>query len=348
MYTNVQKMEKQLPVYRLFIDLDSDEGGELIRNSVVSYPAHEKTMIAFNEAVKYDFNDEKQNIVGVAIVPDKLIYRSAFGDMPEHYVKFQREDIEKLVYKYGKQLKWNDLTSEHEETQNVEAIMYMSYIVDRSKGLNPPTAFEKEPDGTWILGYHIPNKEQYKYLKKNKTGFSVEGNFLMQLIKNQNSMKKEESKFSAFLKGIERLVKSQKFASAKLADGTEITYEGELAEGTIVMVVDAEGNEVKAPDGEHTLEDGRVIVVADGVVTSVVEASSEEASEELSEEVSEAFSKMLTLFEAQDKRIKDLESTVENLSKKPAEKQEKKKFTADVNDKLQAAIERTKAYNAKK
>ena len=48
-----------------------------------------------------------------------------------------------------------------------------------------------------------------------------------------------------------------KFAEATLEDGTtKIYWDGELAVGTRIFLLDAEGNQIPAPEGSHTLEDG--------------------------------------------------------------------------------------------
>jgi len=65
---------------------------------------------------------------------------------------------------------------------------------------------------------------------------------------------------------------TEDMADAELADGTKITNkeEGDFAEGQMLYVVDAEGNEVLAPEGEHTTKSGIVIVVdAEGKITGV-------------------------------------------------------------------------------
>jgi hypothetical protein len=67
-------------------------------------------------------------------------------------------------------------------------------------------------------------------------------------------------------------------AEAKLEDGTTVEYDGdELAIGTVVYVVPAEGEKTLAPEGEHVLENGNKIVVdANGVVTEIFEKEEEE------------------------------------------------------------------------
>lgn len=75
---------------------------------------------------------------------------------------------------------------------------------------------------------------------------------------------------------------TQEFKEAKLADGvTIVTWEGEL-EGAELMVVSEEGK-IPAPDGEHTLESGEVVTVAEGKVTSVTPAK--EVEDEVEVEV---------------------------------------------------------------
>ena len=58
-------------------------------------------------------------------------------------------------------------------------------------------------------------------------------------------------------------------------DGRVIYWEGELAEGTAIYVLDEEGNEVACPDGEVIIEDKK-IVVADGKVSTIETVAAEE------------------------------------------------------------------------
>ena len=58
-------------------------------------------------------------------------------------------------------------------------------------------------------------------------------------------------------------------------DGRVIYWEGELAEGVALYVLDEEGNEVACPDGEVIIEDKK-IVVADGQVSPIETVAVEE------------------------------------------------------------------------
>ena len=76
----------------------------------------------------------------------------------------------------------------------------------------------------------------------------------------------------------------QEFKEAKLADGvTIVTWDGELL-GADLMVVSEEGK-IPAPDGDHTLESGEIVTVADGKVINITPAKEEEEEEiELAED----------------------------------------------------------------
>jgi len=75
-----------------------------------------------------------------------------------------------------------------------------------------------------------------------------------------------------------------KMDEAKLSDGvTIVKWEGELAMGSPLYVISEEGV-TPAPDGTHELEDGRVIVSQDGLITEV-KTKEEEAEDEGETEV---------------------------------------------------------------
>lgn len=93
-----------------------------------------------------------------------------------------------------------------------------------------------------------------------------------------------------------------KFAEVKTDKGSLI-YDGELTLETPVQIEDAEGNIVAAPDGDYTLEDGRVVVVTEGKVAEIKEAPIEE------ETVEEVLEEEIPTDESADK-IADLEAII--------------------------------------
>lgn len=78
-----------------------------------------------------------------------------------------------------------------------------------------------------------------------------------------------------------------KMATVK-TDKAVLEYDGELAEGTAVYVIDAETEErVAAADGEYTTEDNKVITVESGKVVSIVEKEEEPVEEPTEEPIEE-------------------------------------------------------------
>ena len=107
--------------------------------------------------------------------------------------------------------------------------------------------------------------------------------------KKSKKMKKKNGLFA-------RLFPSkEKFETVTTVDSIEISWEGELAEGVEITVEDENGEQVLAPEGDHTFEnaDGTMTVVTvdgNGVVTSI-EVS--DAGEEMEEEIEEALKKII-------------------------------------------------------
>lgn len=78
--------------------------------------------------------------------------------------------------------------------------------------------------------------------------------------------------------------KEEKLAQAKLEDGTIVMSEGEEFEiGSELFVVSEDGSKELAPDGEHTLEDGSVVMVMEGKISEIIEKEEDKENGEESE-----------------------------------------------------------------
>jgi hypothetical protein len=121
------------------------------------------------------------------------------------------------------------------------------------------------------------------------------------------------------------------FAEITTIDGVVMQYDGDLAEGSAVFVLDAEGNQIPAPEGQYQVElEGIKIVNVDvnGVVTAIEDVAVEE--EPMAEEMmSKAeFSSMTEkIINDIDERFKALESKFNELAnvKESKFKDERKK-----------------------
>ena len=84
------------------------------------------------------------------------------------------------------------------------------------------------------------------------------------------------------------------FAEITTVDGVVMQYEGDLVEGSAVFVLDAEGNQIPAPEGQYQVElEGIKIVNVDvnGVVTAIEDVAVEEEPMSEEEPVNEMMSK---------------------------------------------------------
>lgn len=103
--------------------------------------------------------------------------------------------------------------------------------------------------------------------------------------------------------------KIEKFNSAKLADGTEVMWDGDLTEGAAIMVV-TDGNQMPAPDAVHELEDGTKITTVGGLVTAIDGKEKEEVEVEMADDT---MSKMEERMAACEEKMKSMETKMSEM-----------------------------------
>ena len=166
------EMFNEKPLLRLTIDGEED-GVNII--SLVEFPAVERNFIQLSKEVKLSLNEEKRELLGVALIPDFPIYRR--DEQGEYYITFNAESIRKIAIDFYKKLNVNMADVEH--THNLEngITYFQSLIIDKGQGICP-TAFKDLPDGTWIVGCKIDNDEVWNAVKSGEVkGFSIDGYF---------------------------------------------------------------------------------------------------------------------------------------------------------------------------
>jgi len=187
---------EELETIELFIDDSEDSGIDAI--SFVEYPAIEENFVALNEhkVELKTIDEEKRLVIGLALVPNKLIYRKNKGF--EYNITFSEETVRKASEKYLKSLKLHNTTTEH-ETEVDGVYLAESWIVEDTKKDKTAIYGLKAPVGSWAVSMRVENDEVWENVKKgNYLGFSIEGFF------------KDKEKFSAedmeVLAEIERLI----------------------------------------------------------------------------------------------------------------------------------------------
>jgi hypothetical protein len=338
-----------LPIIELTLE-DLEQGVDA--TALVENPAIQRNWMAFKEHKSYEFkthNEEKRILAGALMVADFPMYRNMNGK--EFFVKFSSETIEQLADRMVLNNKLTAFNFEHDAKKEL-ADMHIQqfFIINTELGVNTPIGFEELPNGSLFAFVKVNNEQVWNdYVKTGIVkGFSIEGNFAtkeefseqtflkeFQTIINMTDKKtantkldelmaKAKSFFSEDYKEKEEDKKEEevKMAEATLTDGTKVMYEGELAEGTIVLLEDG----TAAPDGEHTFEDGTVISIEGGQVVAVAKPMTEQ------EMAIQKLTEMVTKLETENAELKsEFESSIANVSEKfSAQIKESNKLTEDV------------------
>ena len=177
-----------LPIYKITIDPEYSENGEdlgIEQIAFTSTPAIKVMGMAFNSQVKQMiFKDNvKYRIVAPALIPME-IYRKDDEDGKEYYVKFTKEEIEKIHSKFMKDMSNKDLFNlEHDTTETVPAYVLEAWIVDNPTKDKAYSSFGIEvPTGTLMVTAQVTDVEYYNHLVDNdQVGFSIEGYLGMKL-----------------------------------------------------------------------------------------------------------------------------------------------------------------------
>lgn len=323
-----------IPTYRIVIDMDDPITG-MSAIALVDNPAIEIDFMCFKEQQIFKSDEERHVISGPAILADTPIYRY-HPSRGEYYVVFEKETIRQLVEKYSKDGLLNNVNLQHDSLTFVNsAIMIESMIIDKERGICP-NEFKDIPDGSWIVSYKITDDNLWNEIKTSGVlnGFSIELMSDLELIEFETNKINTKNNMNLF-----------RFAKAilKLAeiptDKETLVINGELEVGKPVFVETEEGP-VPAADGEYILEDGKKVIVAEGIITEIVEVEVEKVEERvevLEEEV------IVEEKPAEDDRVKELEDKIAELEAMLAERDariaELEADIAEKDEKLKMSVE---------
>lgn len=166
-----------LPVYKLQIN-DSDSLGVEIM-SLVKYPAIETNWIKFNKSkkIKFEIQDEEQQIIlGAALIPDILIYRS--DESGEYNITVDKHTVLQVSQKFMADNNIHNVNIEHEGKLIDGISLAYSFVSNEKLGISNPDQFKDLPEGTWFVAYKVTDPELWKRIKEGEVlGFSIEGFF---------------------------------------------------------------------------------------------------------------------------------------------------------------------------
>ena len=167
---------KDLDIIELVIDEKLEEDG-VNAISFVEHPAIEENFVALSkhEVEFKTLNEEKRIIVGLALTPNKLIYRRR-GDY-EYNITFSKETVRKASELYLKRLKNNNTTLEHEELTSGVSVIESWIVQDPSMDKTALYNLNAK-EGDWAVIMKVDNDQVWQDVKEGKyQGLSIEGIF---------------------------------------------------------------------------------------------------------------------------------------------------------------------------
>lgn len=181
------------------------------------------------------------------------------------------------------------------------------------------------------LGFATGKLGAIAEVTENKRAVSFNNKMAALVLKNKSNQNKNEmslltetlNKINDTLSKFKNTIEDEILnASVELSEGGSVYFDGELAEGVAVFV--DESMETPAPDGDHLLADGRVITVADGMVSAIAAASAEEPMPEDKKEgetenaevaeLKNTVTELKTTVEAQTESINKIAETLKNMT----------------------------------
>ena len=198
-------MGEKLKIYELLIN--EDEYSLVSAISIVGEPAIEENFLAFNKDNKqrFEFNDEKFELLGPALIPNELIYRKDY-EGNEFKVFFSESTIRLIAQTFFKYNFQHNMNENHSSTSS-ESYVFQSFIVDSKRGIN----YKKFADGTWIVGAKINSISTWEKIKNGElNGFSIEGVFSLIEQKLSKDNTNDEAEILLLLAEIKEKLKTKK------------------------------------------------------------------------------------------------------------------------------------------
>jgi len=253
---------KKLPVYNVVVNPEC----ELDYISLVANPAIMEMGLAFNEhseSLKFAQVEDKQIIVGPAMIPDVPLYRNIDGK--EFYVVFSADAIEKLAEKFNRAAKETKINVDHSLEVPSAFIKSLWIIEDKAHDKSNMYHFDL-PVGTLMVEVKVEDKEFWnKEVKGNaKFGFSVEGFFGLVnsgLEFNNNNEVKIENE-------MELTPEEIKMIEDLRAKAKEVKVEEEVKVEAAEVVVE---EEVKTPEANTEVVVEKEAIVSEDAVMEIVQ-----------------------------------------------------------------------------
>lgn len=187
MGSNSEKIRKVIDLGTTHYDNNKDvidtlgEQGVQFSLVVVSKPYVDQTGAPTGETFSsygFSYDDEKMEITGAAIIPNKMIVRRNPITEELYYVFFSQETTKILSERFMEN-KYTDQTNlNHSETAAPGTFVTESWLVDDPKVDKSYALGLDYPKGTWVVTMKVKNRNFWEEIKQGRyRGYSIEGYF---------------------------------------------------------------------------------------------------------------------------------------------------------------------------
>ena len=187
--------DRELPLYDITLE-DFEQG--MYKISLVDKPAIEENFIYFSkQSIEMFANDEKREVVGPIMIPNKEILRQS-AENGYYYVRFTEETIREIMYNYSKKGLFNEFGIQH-ENDTTDVVMLEIWMKESNNDKSTDYGFDL-PNGTVFVKAKIESDELFNAIKDGEiNGFSIE------IAANITPTNKEEMTEFSFAKELGKL-----------------------------------------------------------------------------------------------------------------------------------------------
>jgi len=187
--------DRELPLYDITLE-DFEQG--MYKISLVDKPAIEENFIYFSkQSIEMFANDEKREVVGPIMIPNKEILRQS-AENGFYYVRFTEDTIRDIMYNYSKKGLFNEFGIQH-ENDTTDVVMLEIWMKESDNDKSTDYGFDL-PNGTVFVKAKIESDELFNAIKDGEiNGFSIE------IAANITPTNKEEMTEFSFAKELGKL-----------------------------------------------------------------------------------------------------------------------------------------------
>tara|TARA_R110000744_G_scaffold67427_1_gene137483 strand:+ start:1178 stop:1882 length:705 start_codon:yes stop_codon:yes gene_type:complete len=177
--------------------------------SLVSAPAIEENMVymskAKNNLTLAKVDEDKQELISPALIPDKNIYRYDADTDSDYYVYFSKDTVKSCAYSYLKNNNHHKATLEHQDRVSGVLTVESWIVEDTIKDKSALYGF-KMPVGTWMVKMKISNSDLWGQIKEGSiSGLSIEGFFTDRF----EAMQKKQPTNEQILSALNEIIKTK-------------------------------------------------------------------------------------------------------------------------------------------